>query len=236
MNAVVSPIDVTIEQSGAIGPQIHRALRQQIIRGQLLPGVRLSESDCATSFAVSRQPVREAFIKLSEEGLVEIRPQRGTLVRRISEQAVLEARFVREAIESDIVKRVAATGDPAIIRELRAQLKKQRAASTATPAEFMALDELFHRTLAAAAGIEHAWKLIEGVKAQMDRVRYLSVDQMRQPRLIVQHTAIVNAIEQQDEAKADAAIRTHLRQLLHDLSQIRLDHASLFEPEPNKEN
>lgn len=229
MSTIVSPTDVIIEQDSAIGPQIHQALRQQIIRGQLQPGARLSESDCAATFAVSRQPVREAFIKLSEEGLVEVRPQRGTLVRRISEEAVLESRFVREAVEADIIKRVITLGDTALVRELRRQLRQQEAVTPESPEEFLVLDEHFHRTLAEAAGIAHAWKLIESIKAQMDRVRYLSFAQMPLRRLIAQHTAIVDAIDRQDPPRAEAAIRHHLRQILSDLPEIRATHPDLFD-------
>jgi len=230
MNAVTAPQNVSLDQSRAIGPQVHNILRQQIIHGRLPPGARLSESECAASFATSRQPVREAFIKLSEEGLVEVRPQRGTLVRRISQGAVLEARFVREAIEADVVKRVTELGDPAVLRELRQQLQHQNRINASSPADFMALDELFHRTLAEAAGIGQAWKIVEGIKAQMDRVRFLSFGQQHLSKLIAQHTAIVEGIARGDTHRAEAAIRTHLHEILHDLPQIQAAHPELFEP------
>lgn len=69
----------------AVGPQVYRILREQIIQAELMPGERISEAEIAKSLSVSRQPVREAFIKLRELGLLEIRPQRGTFVHRISE-------------------------------------------------------------------------------------------------------------------------------------------------------
>lgn len=226
----VAPIpDFSLEQDLPVGPQIYRALRLQIIRAQLLPGTRLSESECASDFNVSRQPVREAFIKLSEGGLVEIRPQRGTLVRKISEAAVLEARFVREAIEADVVKRVTELGDPAIVTELRTQLRHQHNAAAATPDRFLALDELFHRTLADAAGIAHAWKVVEGIKAQMDRVRYLSFEHTPVHKLVAQHTRIVEAIARGDQSVAEQAMRTHLREILHDLPAISAARPELFE-------
>ncbi|WP_298015293.1 GntR family transcriptional regulator [uncultured Castellaniella sp.] len=230
MNAVTAPQNVTLDQSRAIGPQVHSILRQQIIHGLLPPGARLSESECAASFATSRQPVREAFIKLSEEGLVEVRPQRGTLVRRISQEAVLEARFVREAIEADVVRRVTELGDPAVLRELQRQLQRQNQVTAGNPGDFMALDERFHRTLAEAAGIGQAWKIVEGIKAQMDRVRFLSFDQVHLGKLIAQHTAIVDGIARGDTRRAEAAIRAHLHEILHDLPQIRAAHPDLFEP------
>lgn len=229
MNLTTS--DALFDQSAALGPQVYRALRSQIIRGTLLPGSRISESDCAQRFNVSRQPVREAFIKLSEAGLVEIRPQRGTLVRKISEAAVLEARFVREAIEADIVKKLTEEGDTAVVSELRAQLRRQEeAAQDSTPDRFLALDELFHRTLAEAAGVAHAWKVVEEIKAQMDRVRYLSFIHMPVSKLVTQHTRIVDAIDRKESSAAEYAMRVHLREILHDLPLIAAAQPELFDP------
>ncbi|HET8597341.1 MAG TPA: GntR family transcriptional regulator [Castellaniella sp.] len=227
---VITLQDHQLDPCRAIGPQVHGILRQEIIQGLLRPGTRLSESECAMRFATSRQPVREAFIKLSEEGLVEVRPQRGTLVRRISQNAVLEARFVREAIEADVVRRVTEIGDAAVVRELRQQLQRQREVAPDKPAEFMGLDELFHRTLAEAAGIGQAWKIAESIKAQMDRVRFLSFGDMQLAKLIAQHTAIVEGIARGDVQHAEAAIRHHLHEILHDLPQIRAAHPTLFDP------
>src|SRR6218665_3652859 len=110
----------------SVGPQVYRILREQIIQAELLPGERLSESDVAKTLAVSRQPVREAFIKLSEEGLVQVLPQRGTFVTRISVASVMDVRFVREAIEADIVRLVAEEHLPATIDELQRQLAEQK--------------------------------------------------------------------------------------------------------------
>lgn len=77
----------------------HRHLRGAIIRGELHPGQALSESEIAGQYSTSRQPVREGgFIKLAEERLVTIQPQRGAFVVKISVADVLDARFVREAI------------------------------------------------------------------------------------------------------------------------------------------
>ena len=230
MGVAFPPSGPALDQSLAIGPQVHGILRQRIIHGQLQPGTRLSESECAALFSTSRQPVREAFIKLSEEGLVEVRPQRGTLVRRISQEAVLEARFVREAVEADVVRRVTEIGDAGVVRELRTQLTRQQATSADRPADFMTLDELFHRTLAEAAGISHAWKMIESIKAQMDRVRFLSFEQTHLAKLIAQHTAIVDSIERGDPSRAEQAIRKHLQEILHDLPQIRATRPDLFDP------
>ena len=203
-----------------IAPQIYARLREAIIRNRFAPGDRISESEIARSCEVSRQPVREAFIKLAGEGLLAILPQRGTIITKINYSAVLDARFLREAIEADIVAILARAPDPSLISDLRGQLDAQKAIAGTTPLDFISLDERFHRTLADAAGKRGAWRLIEGLKSQMDRVRYLSLGAFPVAKLIGQHTVIVDRIEQGDMPGANAAIRHHLREILDDLPQI----------------
>ena len=84
-----------IQLSEPIAPQLFENLRAAIVEMRLKPGEALSEKDISLRYGVSRQPVREAFIKLSEAGLLEIRPSRGTYVRKISVREVADARFVR---------------------------------------------------------------------------------------------------------------------------------------------
>ncbi|WP_428424066.1 GntR family transcriptional regulator [Pararhizobium sp.] len=213
----------------AVGPQVYRILREQIIQAELLPGGRISESEIAKSLSISRQPVREAFIKLSEEGLVQVLPQRGTYVTKISTASVMDVRFVREAIEADIVRHVAAEHSDTTVAELRAQIGRQKQVPYNDRAAFLRLDELFHRTLAAAAGNAYAWSVIESVKAQMDRVRFLSVDDMHVGRLIDQHERIVDAIATGDVAQAEDAVRTHLREILKSLPEIARSRAEFFD-------
>ncbi|WP_379072493.1 GntR family transcriptional regulator [Mesorhizobium sp. UC22_110] len=225
----IAEVPAGISLGETVGPQVYRLLRRRIIQAELLPGERLSESEVAKSLSVSRQPVREAFIKLSEEGLVQVLPQRGTFVTRISVAAVMDARFVREAIEADIVRMVAESRTAGAIDELRRQVAQQKGVLHSDRAAFLRLDELFHRTLAASAGKSYAWNVIEGVKAQMDRVRFLSVDDMHVTRLIDQHERIVEAIASGDQNGAEQAMRLHLREILNSLPAIASGRAELFD-------
>ena len=84
------------QESFSIGAQLHRILRAAIIRGELSPGQAVSEVEMSRRFKISRQPVREAFIKLGEERLIEVLPQRGTYIRKISVKEVLDARHLRD--------------------------------------------------------------------------------------------------------------------------------------------
>jgi GntR family transcriptional regulator, rspAB operon transcriptional repressor len=213
----------------SIGEQLHQHLRDAIIQGDLAPGQALSAAEVSKRYSVSRQPVREAFIKLAEERLVEVSPQRGTFVLRISKAEVLDARFVREVIEVAIVRELAL--DPAkggvLLGELRSNLAGQAKIDAADGKGFLALDEEFHRTLAHYH--EYAWRVVEGVKSQMDRARYLSFDRATpMPLLIKQHTAIVDAIEARNPDRAEKAIRAHLAEIIKSLPVIAELHPEAF--------
>lgn len=230
---VHSNIDWALEQGAPVGPQVYQALRERIIRAELAPGALVSETEIARAFSLSRQPVREAFIKLADDGLVEVRPQRGTLVRKISIASVMDARFVREAVEADIVKFVAELRDPVVIADLRAQIEAQRDVAERDSEEFMRLDEQFHRSLAIAAGKSQVFRMVTSVKAQMDRVRYLTL--MHRSVImqsIDQHAKIVDAIERGERDEADMAMRTHLRQILIDIPQVAKLKPEFFDDMP----
>lgn len=218
-----------LDAEAPIGPQLLQVLRQRIVRAELPPGTRLSEQDIATAYAMSRQPVREAFIRLAEDGLLEVRPQRGSFVRKISEDGVMTARFVREAIEADLVRLAAerATGDD--VTGLRRLVERQAAVPDGDAPTFMRLDEQFHRTLAEMAGMTGAWGVLEQIKSQMDRVRFLTTVEFPKALLITQHGAIVEAVASRDPDRAEDAMRTHLRKILNDLPAIVAAHPSFFE-------
>ena len=117
---------VELDADTAIAPQLYESLRGRIVRAELRPGEIISETEIAKAYSVSRQPVREAFIKLAEAGLVRVRPQRGTMVSPITAEAVTEARFVREAIEADVVRAAATRADGNDARRLLAQIDDQK--------------------------------------------------------------------------------------------------------------
>src|SRR4051812_41428871 len=114
-----------------IARQVARALRHAIVRMEIRPGEMLSEQEIATKLGVSRQPIREAFIKLGEAGLVRILPQRGTLVVKISRAQVEDARFIREAVECAVAKEAAQRADRKAIAALADSLARQRRAPRA---------------------------------------------------------------------------------------------------------
>ncbi|KFF49481.1 GntR family transcriptional regulator [Gammaproteobacteria bacterium MFB021] len=217
--------------TGPVRQRLYATLRQAIIRLTLAPGQALSEKEIADTFAVSRQPVREAFIRLSEAGLVEVRPQRGTFVVKISPQAVYSARFVREAIEVAVAKSAAESGlSRRGLDELHELVERQRRTLGSDDYErFYLLDEAFHQTLSREAGHASAWRFTEEVKAHFDRVRYISMpDGTPLETLVAQHERIVGAIAERDPAAAERAVQAHLRELLTSLPRLIERHPELF--------
>jgi len=209
-----------------VQPQAADALRQAILTGTLPPGTRLSEQDIADAIGTSRQPVREAFLRLSGEGLLDIRPQRGTFVSKINALEVLDARFVREAVEVDLIRLACQNAGPAELSILRDLLTRQAAAADA--AGFMALDEAFHRAIAQIAGKARAWDHLQRLKSQMDRVRFLQLQSFPVHTLIAQHGRMVDAMEAANPETAEAEIRTHLRLIEADLPSIKAAHPDYF--------
>ena len=224
-------MDAAIRLREPIAPQLVAALRQNIAGMQLPPGTALSEKDIAARFGVSRQPVREAFIKLSEAGLVEIRPSRGTFVMKISVREVANARFVREAIESDIACNAARLATPVQIDRLRGLIAVQQAAATAGDfASFNEQDEIFHRAIADIVRNDYAWRIVEAARFQTDRVRLLSLpDASPMPVLISQHKEIIDRLAERDGPGAATAMRRHLREILLALSRIAAAHPDYFD-------
>lgn len=225
--------DTVLETAKVVGPQMFRLLRGRILRGELAPGTRLSEAEIALFYGTSRQPVREAFIRLAEASLIEIRPQRGSYVSRIDVAAVISAQFVREAVEADIVRRAAALATPADLADLEAMLDGQAdVVALEDPQPFISSDEAFHRRLAEIAGQGGGWDFLQPLKTQMDRVRHLSARSFPRPALVGQHRDIVDAIRAGDADAAEQLMRHHLRRILADLPAVAEALPAYFEGGP----
>ncbi|KML69090.1 MULTISPECIES: GntR family transcriptional regulator [Pectobacterium] len=220
-----------INNSEPVNQQIYRVLRKDIVECNIPPGKLLSEKEISVRFDVSRQPVREAFIKLAEAGLVQIMPQRGTFVMKISEQRVADARFIRQALECAIVRRAAEMVTDEQLLTLEHNLRRQElAAQNEQVREFLSLDDSFHQLLTQIANCPLAWETIESIKATMDRVRFLSLSQVSPPpSLIQQHYLIFSALKARDPDAAEKAIREHLQEMIYSITPIAQQNSDWFE-------
>jgi len=221
----------------SVARRVERELRRAIVALELPPGARLSEQEIAQRHGVSRQPVREALIALAKSRLVEVLPQRGTVVVRLSVRRMAEARFVREAVEVALVRRACDGFDRSSRERIDDLLEAQvRAAERGSHHDFQRYDELFHIALAEGAGCGLAWMAVEDIKAHMDRICTLTLpgpDAMRP--LVDQHRAIMAAIDARDPDAAERAMRHHMTEILRALPRIEAEHPELFdEPAPGR--
>ncbi len=228
--AVIAPPSRARSSENA-ATRIERELRAAITDLTIGPGERLSEAEIAERYAVSRQPVREAFIGLARLGLVRVEPQRGTVVLKLSIRRMLEARFVREAVELAIVRKACQNFGQQARKAAQFLIgEQQECAEAGDHATFRRLDSLFHSTLAEGCGCAFAWAAIEAQKAHMDRVCKLTLHSpaTMQP-LVAQHQAILDAVLAKDAERAAAAVSGHLAEILSQAAHIERDFAELFE-------
>ncbi|SEP68640.1 transcriptional regulator, GntR family [Devosia sp. YR412] len=224
-------LEMQVAESGeSAAASIEKDLRRSIIELELLPGSRLSEQDIATRLGVSRQPVREALIKLANSRLIEIRPHRGTVVARISAKEMTEALFVRQSVEIAVVEKAAQNFDAWQRKRINSILGQQEeAARRLDHAGFREHDEAFHIAIATGAGVGIAWIAIADMKTHMDRVCNMTLrDEEDMLRRIGEHHAIMEAIDARDVDAARQAMSKHLASILDDLPELETKHASLF--------
>ncbi|PWW01698.1 DNA-binding GntR family transcriptional regulator [Hoeflea marina] len=223
-------MDKAFRDMDLIAPQLFEQLRSAIVEMRLAPGSALSEKEVSERYGVSRQPVREAFIKLSEAGLVEVRPSRGTFVRKISVREVADARFVREAVECSLVRYACRFITDADCDSLRGLVDNQKRAALANDfASFNANDEDFHRCIGNIVQCDYALRTVVGARNQIDRVRFLSLgDATPMQTLISQHGDIVAALAARDADAAERAMRRHLREVLIALPRLARANPDIF--------
>ncbi len=200
--------------------KIYSDLRTELVSLQRRPGEVISEAEIALSYGVSRTPVREAILKLSDEGLLEIFPQSGIFVSRIPIAALPEAILIRKSLEATTAQLAAERAAASQILVLRAILERQREANAAKDSDaFHRADEMFHATIAEVAGYPGIWTLIQQVKVNVDRYRRLTLPQQgRIARVIAEHEAILSAIAAHDASGARTAMEIHLESLLDNIS------------------
>ncbi|MBS0536563.1 MAG: GntR family transcriptional regulator [Proteobacteria bacterium] len=216
------------------GGRLYDRLRDDILCGRLRPGEGLSETKLAEQHGISRTPVREVIQRLAKENLLAIVPQVGTFVAPIKLSSVTSSQFIREALECRAVRFATERATRPQVEALRQQMSRQeQAIANGDSAAFFQLDEQMHALILHIAGHPHAWDLIASVKAQLDRVRYLSLEDERWLKMIYrQHREIVGAIRGKDPAGAEQAMQDHLRSVFDAVARIAEEHAQFFEQEP----
>jgi GntR family transcriptional regulator, rspAB operon transcriptional repressor len=227
--SALTPISRT--SGGRAGLAVYDALREAIVMTELEPGQQVSENAIADKLGVSRTPVREALARLRDDQLVQIVPQLGTFVSRISVAGVDDAQFLREALECAAVRLVAEHADADDIEDLRELIVQQEhARDDGDPSAFFVLDDAFHSSICELSGRPIAWTIVARANGHLNRVRRLSLAEPRYiAEMIIEHKVVLAAIEKGNPDEAETALRHHLRMVLSDLPTIRHNHPEYFE-------
>jgi len=213
-------VDVVFEQ-----------LHHEIVSLKLLPGTKLSEAEVARRFGISRQPVRDAFSRLVNLDLLLIRPQKATEVRGFSMRGITHARFVRLAVELEVIRHACSVWDDSRADILERNLiQQQQSIDNDQAQEFHALDYQFHKLICELGGCAFAFSTIEECKQKIDRLCVLSFDREHElASLLEDHRELAGALKNGSADEATAIARRHLRRLDDTIADIHLAHAEYFE-------
>jgi DNA-binding GntR family transcriptional regulator len=212
-----------LDRDRQAAPQVFERLRGMIISLELPPGSALSRAELAGQFGISSTPIRDALMRLEEEGLVEVFPQYATVVSRVDVRLAQQAHFLRQALELEIVRLLAVSRDAAFVADLNQVIAQQQQFAKAGEFEkFMAADNEFHARLYAAADKQDIWSLVRSRSGHIDRLRRMHLPSPGKAQDIVRHHRLIaKAIGAGEPDEAQKHLRTHLSGTLSELAQIR---------------
>jgi len=208
---------------------IYDILRQEILYLTRQPGSQINENQICHDLQVSRTPVREAILKLQDEGLVEIFPQSGTRVAPISLAGLPDIVFYRAALESQSVRDLVSVITTDKIKDLHKIIDEQEYHARHLDHEkFHLSDEKFHESLLIMAKRQQIWKAINREKADLDRFRMLTLPIFGRMMEVAQdHRNIINSIESKDVDGSVEMLKNHLENVLDVVNLIKEQHKPL---------
>lgn len=209
---------------------IYYKLREEIINLYIEPGTSISEKELSEKYSVSRTPVREAFVRLAQEGLVNIYPQKGTVISLIDLSAVEDGRFLREHLERAVVKEACKefSQENLLALEMNLKFQKMYIENQNYKKEFEA-DEEFHQKIFEGCNKKRIWNSINDGSTEFQRIRVLRlVSNHSWDNIYEQHKEIYNAIKNKTPEIAEEIMREHLNMVSFDKNQIREIYPNYF--------
>lgn len=204
-----------------MGEEIFLALRKDILRADLAPGERLIEEKTAARFGASRTPVREAFLRLEREGLVQRRAKGGFVVRAIVLEDMEEIMDIRAVLEGHAAARAARRATPALVNRLKEALDRYEKAMMAEDmAGMVSINTGFHDLLYRASGSRRLKSIIQDLRDYFYRFRrhILGISTMDR-RSHEDHVKMVEAIAAGDDCLAEKLTREHISRARRKLRQ-----------------
>lgn len=202
-------------QVSSVQEMVYRTLRDKIVSMELKPGTIISTQEIADSMSVSRTPVREAFIRLQREELLDVAPQRSTMVSKINMDRVYQERFIREALEIGAMQKFVEVATAESLNRMRRNIEKQYAAiAEQRYIDFLELDNAFHQAAFTETHEDLGRSIVQQMNGHYDRIRLISAWEGQIVSAAMQeHERYVDYIERKDTARARKLLRTHLQAL-----------------------
>lgn len=215
---------------GSVKDIVYQTLRHNILHLKLKPGTKMSEKEVSEKFQVSRTPVREVFVRLFQDQLVKIYPQRGTYVSLINLHKLEEGRFVREILEKAVIEKACGNLSKNDLLHLEYNLASQEVCcKNQDYLHMLRLDEKFHGTIFRACKKEQTWSMISQLNNDFYRVRVLRLSHdFSWDKIFSQHYAIAEAIKNNDPAKAVSTAESHLRMIIVEKDELKKDFPDYF--------
>ncbi len=217
---------------------VYEELKKNIMSTRLEPGQAMSTQEIATKLNVSRTPVREAFVRLQSEGLVEMIPQRETIVSRIDLKRVGQEKFIRECLELGVVNKFLEQKNQEDIRAMSRLIEVQKqCARSEDYAAFLEADDQFHKIFFDATDQQMAWTTIASVNGHYNRFRILFIQKKAvMESSIRQHGEIVRLLELGEEEPVRKAITFHIQRLEVDQTGLVAAYPDYFATGDEKTN
>lgn len=209
---------------------VYTTLKKQIIELKLKPSYKISEQDIADELHVSRTPVREAFLKLAQEDLLRIFPQKGTFISEIDLELVEEGRFIREHIESAILREACNAFGSDFLFQLETNLTMQiLCLKKGSHHRLLELDDQFHQILFEGCNKSRTWKMIREMNSHFDRLRILRLASNTDWEVLVsQHEEIFHCISIKDVDRAEELIVEHLNLVNFEKEELKQHYPTYF--------
>ncbi len=204
-----------LDRGSVKSAQVYGLIRQAIIQLTLPPGAAINEKAICERLGISRTPLREAVLQLTAENLVTVIPDTATRVAPIHLQDVFDGQLVRDALEMRVVRLAATRMSPEFEQRFDANVRRQAALAAARDFDgFYELDEEFHRLISECGASIKVWKIINGAKAQLDRVRRLVFPLNNHLDVVLEeHLNILDGLRRRDEEVAADAMQAHLNRV-----------------------
>jgi len=210
---------------------VYEDIRNRIISLALLPETTLVRAELAESFKVSQSPVREAIMRLEQDGLVVSYPQSRTVVTKIDEARIREEHFLRVAAECEVVRQLAEIKESPAVTKAKGLLKMQEAlvGDIEQIDLFKQLDDSFHAALFNGVNQSNLHLQITARSGHLARVRTLDLPRAgKMVSVLDGHKAVIEAIQSGDGATAVTEMRHHLSGTMERLPLIIEENRSLF--------